>query len=130
MQWKDEIVELHDFFQRWFLGDEQSMERVEMVLAPQFTMVGPHGAGQNRAEVLEAIRRAHAHTRSLTIETSDHRLLTEHGPILVAEYTETHRLAERSNERLTTVVFVADDTTPHGVAWLRAHETFILQRDD
>lgn len=125
MDWRTEIVELHDFFERYFLGDEGSIERFESVLDPGFTMIGPHGGHSNRTEVLEEVRQGHGHSESLVIVTSDHRLLTESDTTIVAEYIETHELADRSNRRWSTVVFVADPTTPNGVAWVRVHETWI-----
>jgi len=129
MDWRTEIIELHGFFERYFIGTEDSIARFENALADDFSMVDPSGNDYDRAAVLDVVRDGHGHTSSLVITTSDHRLLATHEETIVAQYIETHELAERTNRRKTTAVFVADRTTPNGLAWLRVHETW-LEADD
>lgn len=127
MGWRREIEELHQFFEDWFLGNEPSMQRVEAVFAPAMTFVGPNGHETNRDETVRMIREGRAHTTQLRIATTDHRLLHRADDMLVASYVEHHQLAERSNHRLTTVVFLVEPEAPNGVLWLRVHETWINQ---
>jgi len=125
MDWKREIVELHDFFQAYFLAETDSTGRFEAVLEADFTMIGPDGGVSDRGQVIDAVRAGHGHTASLAIVTSDHRLLAERPGLIVARYIETHHLSSRSNHRITTVVFTARPELPNGVAWLHAHETWL-----
>ncbi len=125
MNWQREIDDLHAYFQAYFLGTEDSLEPVEAALHADFSMVGPHGGQSNRDETIAAVRNGHAHTKSLEIWITDHRLLYETTEVLVAGYVEHHRLSDRSNHRLSTVVFVETPDAPNGVRWLRVHETWL-----
>ena len=123
--WKAEIIQLHELFEAFFLGTADSLERMEAVLAADFTFVGPDANTSDRDGTISAVKAGHAHTESLVIRTVEHRLLLEDGDVLVAEYVEEHELASRTNRRLTTVVFSRDDAAPNGLVWRRAHETWI-----
>ncbi len=128
MDWRAEIIELHDFFQAYFLGQEGSLDRVEAALHPGFSIVGPGGAVSDRAATLEMLRQGHAHTESLVITTLDHALLHQSEELLIASYIERHQLTAGANDRLSTVVFAIDPAGPNGVRWVRVHETW-LERD-
>ncbi len=125
MPWKQEIIDLHRFFEAYFLGTEDSLDRAAAVLHRDFTIVGPDGDEADRDRTLDRLRSGHGHATALTITTTDHRLLHEAGSLVVARYVEHHRLADSANERLTTVVFAAETAAPHGLAWLRVHETWL-----
>ena len=124
--WRTEIDELHAFFEAYFLGSLPSSEigRVERALAPDFTMLGPDGTESDRTRTVAAIEQGHAHTDSLEITVSEHRLIVSTDHHVVATYVETHRLADRSNHRVATVVFVRDPDGPNGLRWLRVQETW------
>ena len=123
--WRREIEELHDVFQRYFLGTIDSLDRVEVALAPEFSIVGPTGVESSRRETMRALLAGHGHTAELVITITDPELLAETSDTIVARYVENHLLARRSNHRVTTVVFAKDAKAPNGVRWLRAHETWI-----
>jgi len=123
--WQREIVDLHEVFERYFLGASDSLARVEQVLADDFTIVGPDGAVNNRATTLAALKAGHAHTESLKIVISGEALLAEIDDVIVANYIESHELALRSNHRRSTVVFRREPSTPNGLAWVRVHETWL-----
>ena len=125
MEWEREIIELHDFFQAYFLAKIDSIDRFVATLEPDFTMIGPDGHLSDRSQVVEAVRAGHGHTDSLEILTSDHTLLAARAGLIVARYVETHHLAARSNRRITTVVFAERTDRPNGVGWLHAHETWL-----
>jgi len=124
VRWREEIEELHDFFEAYFTGAEDSLARAEAVLAPEFTIVGPDGSEADRAATIRMLQGGHAHTSDLTITTSDHRLLHDAEAVLVASYVEHHDLGDRQNHRLSTVVFRPDPAAPNGLNWLRVHETW------
>lgn len=125
--WMDEIVELHAVFEAYFLGTIDSMERIEAAFHPEMTYVGPDGTEFERAEVVRIIRDGHAHSTTLRITTSDHRLLWETDDTVTANYIEHHRHPDdpsiAGNDRRSTVVFAKVPTAPNGVQWVRTHET-------
>lgn len=123
--WKAEIIELHELFESYFLGNTDSLERMEAVLADDFTFVGPDANNTDRDGTIAAVKAGHAHTESLIIRTVEHSLLFEDSDIVAAEYVEEHELASRTNRRLSTVVFSRDDAAPNGLVWRRVHETWI-----
>lgn len=125
MDWAREIDELHAFFAAWFRGTVDSMERMEGVLAPGFTIVGPDGATMSRTETLAAVRAGHGRSPDLEITTSDHRLIATAGVVIVARYVETHDRPDASSRRVSTVVFTADSGAPNGVRWVSVHETWL-----
>ena len=127
MGWHEEIDELHAFFEAYFLGTEDSLDRFEAALADGFTTVGPDGAEHDRASTVRMVRDGHGHTDSLTITTSDHRLLAATDDLVVATYVEHHELRDRANHRLATVVFRVDPAGPNGLRWLRVQETWVPQ---
>ncbi|NNC78765.1 MAG: DUF4440 domain-containing protein [Acidimicrobiales bacterium] len=123
--WKAEIIELHELFEAYFLGTEDSLERMEAVIADDFTFIGPDGSATDRNGTLAAVTAGHGHTESLVIRTVDHQLLVETPEVVVAEYIEVHELSDRTNRRLSTVVFSRDPEAPNGLVWRRVHETWI-----
>ena len=125
MDWRNEIDELHAFFEVYFLGRTDDLGRAEAAFGAGFTFAGPDGNVRSRAEVVDMLRNGHAHTDDLVITTGDHRLLFESDSVVVATYTEHHELSDRSNHRLSTVVFVPDDGAPNGVRWHHVQETWI-----
>ncbi len=126
MHWRDEIIELHQAFETWFLGTGESLDRVEEALDPRFTFVGPDGSESDRAAIIEQIAAGRGHTNDLTITTSDHVLLEATAEVALARYVEIHNWPDgRSNRRLSTVVFRVDPTGPNGLRWLRVHETWL-----
>jgi hypothetical protein len=125
VRWREEIEELHAFFEAYFLGALASLDRADAALAPDFTMCGPYGTVSNRSDTMAALLAGHAHTTSLVITTSEHRLLATSGDLVVASYVEHHQLSDRSNQRHTTVVFEQASSAPNGLKWLRVHETWV-----
>ena len=94
MRWQNEIEELHDVFEAYFLGTIDTLERVEQVLADDFTIVGPDGIEPSRAMTMQALRAAHGHTSSLRITVTDAALVAETSDSLVARYIENHQLID------------------------------------
>lgn len=125
--WKREIIELHDVFESYFLGTSDELSRVEAVLADDFTFIGPDAGSMDRSGTLAAIAAGHGHTESLTVRTVDHQLIFESDAVTVAEYIEEHVLADRTNRRLSTVIFSKAPDAPNALVWRRVHETWIDQ---
>ena len=126
MNWRNEIIELHDYFQQLYLAETTSLDRAEAALHPDFTFVGPDGSVADRSQTLSMLEAGVGHSRSLTITTRDHQLLAEADELVVASYVEHHQFAEGSNERISTVLFTRDPASPNGLSWLRVHETWLV----
>lgn len=124
--WRTEIDELHAFFEAYFLGRiaKDEIGRVERALASDFTILGPHGDESDRAATLAAIENGHGHTDSLEITVSEHRLIVSTDAHVVATYVENHKLIDRTNHRVATVVFERDPDGPNGLRWIRVQETW------
>lgn len=120
-----EIVELHDAFEAWFLGNLADLGRVDRALHDTFTFVDPYGGTSDREGTMADLHAGRAHTTALKITTSDHRVVFESDTVVVAEYVEQHQLAQRTNARRATVVFTRDADAPNGLRWLRVHETWL-----
>lgn len=125
LNWQAEVEELHAVFQAYFLGTLDTLDRVEAALGNDFTIVGPHGIEASRAETMQALRAGHGHASTLEITVTEMALVVATPEILVARYVENHVLADRTNHRLSTVVFTVDETGPNGLRWQRVHETWV-----
>ena len=124
-----EVDELHAFFEAYFLGTipAEDMSRFADVLDDDFTIAGPDGVVSDRATTLEMVRQGYAHTSDFTLTVRDHRPIHADDATVIGSYIEHHGWSDgRENERLTTVVFRRDDTTPNGLRWLRVHETWTV----
>ena len=129
--WHREIVELHEFFESYFVGaiGADDVGRLEAALAPDFTIVAPGGVESTRAHTVAAIRAGHAHTSQLTISITEPRLLIGLADVVVARYVEHHELGETGSDRLSTVVFSRVVDAPNGLRWRTVHETWLPAPD-
>ncbi len=125
--WHREVIELHEFFEGYFLGTlpVNDLARVEDALDRDFTILGPDGSESDRAATLAAIGQGHDHTKSLKITITEARLLSETDELIAARYIENHELSTGSNHRWSTAVFRQDPAGPNGLRWLTVHETWV-----
>lgn len=57
-----EVVELHQFFEDWFVGNlsgDASFERLSRVIADGFEIISPEGRKSSREAILDGVRNAH-----------------------------------------------------------------------
>jgi hypothetical protein len=128
--WQTEVEELHEVFETYFRGTTDSLDRVDLALATDFTILGPSGGESSRAGTMQALAAAHGRAPNLQIRTSDYRFLFEQEGMLVASYIERQAQVEADSEsdvtrRLSTAIFTADDDAPNGLIWRRVHETWM-----
>ena len=111
VNWRDEIIQLHEFFEAYFLGTvpEDDLSRMDAALSPGFTHLGPHGEVTDRAGTIAAVRAGYAHTQSLEITITEASLLAESDGLIVCRYVENHALTAGSNHRWSTAAFVPDE---------------------
>lgn len=124
-----EIGQLHDFFERWFRGgvEPEGFERMERVMAPEFTIVTPEGQVLDRAGILAAVRAGRG-SREVEIRVENARILWRVGAVTCARYDERHTGAGRRSLRRSTALFREAEAAPNGVEWLHVHETWVEQR--
>jgi hypothetical protein len=127
-----EIVELHQFFEDWFMGrldnSDEAFHRFEGVMAEGFTMIPPGGSITERAELLHSLRRAHgvfSEGRAISIRVANIQPRhTQNGHLLLT-YEEWQDEGQGERGRLSSVLFRRHDAAPNGVEWLHVHETWM-----
>ena len=123
MDCRNEIIDLHTFFERWLSGETEDLSRCEAVLADEFTMIGPGGRLIDRATLLDNLREAHG-ARAVGIRIENFTVREIDG-LCLATYEEWQDEEGEVRGRLSTALFHARDDAPHGVEWLHVHETWL-----
>lgn len=124
-----EIVEIHDFFARWFsgrAGAATEFERCEQAFEAEFGMVTPDGRLLGRTEIVERLRTARGSVGAgfqITIEAIT-PLWQSAGAILVG-YVEAQLLDGRPTRRRSSALFQRRASAPNGAAWRHLHETWM-----
>ena len=131
---RQEIVELHQFFQGWYRGEldgtDAQFNRFARVLADDFTIITPTGSLNRREATLAMVRRNHGLWRErngriwienivLRWQDEGHRLLT---------YEEWQELDDHITARLSTVLFRSYYDATHdaqAAQWVHLHETWL-----
>lgn len=128
--WHAEIIELHDFFERYFAGthEPETIARLDKALATDFTIVSPSGTESTREQTIASISAAHGSTTALEMSIESVRLVSDDGATIVARYVEVHHGADPTR-RLSTVVFDRAADGPNGVRWRTVHETWLPAAD-
>lgn len=127
--WREEIVDLHAFFEEWLAGRVPSgadrFARVERALAPGFTFVSAHGRLLSRDELLDVLCGAHGSRPGLEIRIEEPTLRSVEGRIVLATYVEHQRTGEAETRRLSTAMLEAAPGDATGWRWRHVHETWI-----
>ncbi len=138
--WLREIVELHEFFERWLGADtsgrtavasqedapaDATMDRLERALGPDFAMVTPSGQLLPREALVSGLAAARSSRPGLRIEIEDPSLVAETPTLTVARYTEVQHSEGNTTRRISSVVFEQTDGAPNGLRWLHVHESWI-----
>ena len=129
---RNEIDQLHAFFQGWFNGElpatADSFARFAGVLAEPFTLIAPTGVHAEREQVLAGLRQSHASRSDIRIWIENVRLQHHSGDIIIATYEEWQQTGDTTTARLSTVVFREKSGNPNGLEWLHMHETWLPQQ--
>jgi hypothetical protein len=128
MDWSQEIVELHQFFEGWLGGSlaktEAVYRRFADVMATGFCIVNPSAQLTEREALIEQLYKAHGARPKIRIWIEQPRLHQQLAGGLLASYQECQEIDGHSTKRLSTVLFAIDDTAPNGLKWLHVHETW------
>ena len=128
-----EIVEMHDFFERWMNGTveptDKNFSRLSASLAPSFTIIVPEGHAVKRQAMTNNLRQAwgswrdgdKAGTGRLQIENVRPRFIV--GPVAAVTFDERQIVEGKVRLFANTAIFQLRHGTPNGVQWLHAQET-------
>lgn len=123
-----EIRQLHKFFQDWYRGDvgHSDFQRFEQALHPDFQMVMPSGHALERERILSAVRGDHGSDTDATVEIRNVQMVSARQSTAIFSYEEWQsNSTETMRGRLSSVVFVDDDSAPNGLKWWHVHETWL-----
>lgn len=124
-----EVIDLHTFFEAWLGGvlPENDAEFARFVVAtdPNFTLISPDGRIMGSDAVSTWIRSAHGTRPGFRLWTTNHHVVyAEHSCALVS-YLEWQARDAVTTCRISSALFVANDTAPNGYAWRHVHETWL-----
>lgn len=124
-----EIESLHEFFVDWYTGRtaEETHDRVERALGPDFEMVTPDGTRLEYADIVDEIRGSYASREPGTFDIHIRNVETRYtgdGCSLV-RYEEWQETPNGTTGRSSTVLFETSPDAPGGVIWRDLHETWI-----
>ena len=127
--WRQEIVELHVFFEGWLSGvlpdTDACFERVEQVLATDFTFVDPTARLLEREAVLDFVRDAHCTRPGLSIRIENPQVRHDLDGLLLATYEEWQELDGEKTARFSTALMRPRKNHAHGIEWVHVHETWL-----
>ena len=131
-QCESEVVELHRFFEDWFMGrledSEEAFSRFADVMADGLTMISPEGAVTGRADLLEALRNAHGACvggGSISIRVANIQQHQRSDGLCLVTYEEWQNKGSGDQGRISSALFRTRPGAPNGVEWLHVHETWM-----
>ena len=120
-----EIIELHAVFEQWFCGEgPTSLDRVERVLAPDFTLVPPNGSLVRRSQLMIDLAQARG-SRPTAITIEHPKMIWRSSDSCLAAYEEVQHHEGYTTRRRSTALFLRSDLAPNGVVWQHVHETWV-----
>jgi len=130
---RKEIVELHRFFEDWFVGrlddDDGAYARFEAVMGEGFEIVSPDGRRTERAALVDRLRRAHGFQRGaeaiFEIRVKEVRPRSIGPGLYLVSYEEWHKSGAGDRGRISTALLREREGTPNGLEWLHVHETWL-----
>ncbi len=134
-QCRTEVIELHQFFQDWFLGllenTDQSFQRLDGALSSDFQIVGPGGSLTPRDRLLDGLRRSHGSRAGkkfrIWIENYQGRPIGE--GLWLITYEEWQEDEKERSGRLSSAVFRRKPGNPNKVEWLHVHEVWLPRQE-
>jgi hypothetical protein len=123
-----EVVALHAFFEAWLRAGSAltDLSECEGALGPDFRMIGPNGAAEERAAVLSWIKVARgSRPADFAISVLDPLTVWANENAVLLEYTEQQYRDGETTRRRSTALFLASPSAPRGVEWRHLQETWI-----
>ena len=132
---KNEIKQLHQFFEDWFCGrlpnTDEAFQRLPNVLAPKFEMITPTSKLIFRETLITQIRSMHgaymAADKPSIIRTKniEGRILSDDLSLMRYEEWQENNAPTDARGRLSSALFQRLPQAPNNVQWLYIHEGWI-----
>lgn len=130
---REEVVDLHRFFEGWFRGavesTDENFSQLERSLGAQFTLISPDGRTSERASLVAGLRSAHGSHQS---DDSDFRIWIENvtvrplsAELILVTYEEWQEIEGSTTARLSTAVLQSRTGRTGQFEWLHVHETWL-----
>ncbi len=132
---RNEVIELHQFFQDWFSGrlenSDRIFQRISKTLSEDFQIVGPSGTLTPRDRLLDGLRRSYASMKGrkfrIWIENYQARPIGE--GLWLITYEEWQEDEKERKGRLSSAVFRGKPGNPNHVEWLHVHEVWLPEEE-
>lgn len=126
---RDEVVDLHQFFEDWLGGKlantEENFARLTAVMHPDFHIIGPEGTVTNYEALMASLRQAHNSRPGFRLWVKAVVARPLAAELALVTYEEWQEIEGKVNGRVSTAVFRQKANAPHGVEWLHVHETWL-----
>lgn len=128
---KNEIVELHRFFEEWFKGllpnSPENLARFTSVLGREFEIIDPDGERTDRETLCANMIKAHGSCSNtpFRIWVENIRLRSVEPNVHLATYQEWQQTGMDKKGRLSSVVFRKAAHLPNQVEWAHIHEVWL-----
>ena len=126
---RQEIIDLHEFFQAWFVGSaeqtDEAFSRVGRSLAEEFELVAPDGEVVPRRRIMSSIQRGFGRRPDFRIHIENFDARVSEGGLCLVTYHEIQEQEEVTTRRVSSAVFRDAPEAPNGVRWLHVHETWV-----
>ena len=124
---RDEVVDLHEFFVRWYGGhaDRSELDAVLARFHPDFLYVFPAGRRSSHADLARMLGASHGGNPAFRIEVTGFSFQALGGALWGVTYEEYQWGARNSaseNGRISSAVFAVSGGQ---ATWLRLHETWL-----
>ncbi|PJF40239.1 MAG: hypothetical protein CUN54_05970 [Phototrophicales bacterium] len=124
-----EIIELHEFFGRWFRGELENTDavfaRFADVIGDDFHIIAPDGTITRRADLMAGLRAGYQRQHDAKVWIENIHLRQRVGTIRIVTYEEWIERDGQPKGRVSTVVFQENNAMPNGLQWLHVHETWL-----
>ena len=127
---RDEVVDLHQFFEDWLGGKlaktEENYERLRSVMNPDFRIISPEGHMTNCESLLAGLWQAHNSRPGFRLWVKEVKSKVLSPELSLVTYEEWQEIEGVVNARVSTAVFGQKAAAPHKVEWLHVHETWLV----
>ncbi len=129
-----EILELHNFLERWFKGSipksEASFSRLKNAWRPPFKLVDPQNNIREADSIIEQTYAEHGSSRTLEIRIKLLSVIfSERNDFAAATYEEWHIEGRTDEGRLCSALLFEPANSAQRLQWLYIHESGIVTEE-
>ena len=130
---KDEVMQLHQFFEEWLGGaltkTRENYERLTAVMNSDFNIISPDGKVTAYEPLMDGLWQAHDSRPDFRLWVKEVAVRPLSSRFALVTYEEWQQITGKVTARVSTAVFRQKANTPNGVEWLHVHETWLDIRD-